>query len=247
VGVVHEVQPEYGQVVIEHEDIPGLMPAMTMNFVVPDAELLAAMRPGQRIEFSVEFTGRSYRVIDFSVRGEAEAVGSGPRIAGALGALSPAPGFQLVDQNGAPFALADLRGKRVVLDFVYTQCPGPCPILTASHVALQRMLSAALRADTWFVSISLDPERDTPEALRAYAEQRGADLSHWSFLSGPADRVDAVIAAYGVGSRRKPDGEIEHLVVTYLIDAEGRIVRHYMGMEHEPEALLRDLSALDAR
>ncbi len=241
VGVVHEVRPDYGQVLIEHEDIPGLMSAMTMNFAVPDPELLAAMRPGQQIEFNVEFTGKSYRIVDFSVLDAAATAAGGPRMGEGLGPRSLAPAFRLVDQNGEALSLADLRGKLVVLDFVYTDCPGPCPILTGNHVELQRLLPPQLRADTWFVSISLDPERDTPEAFRKYARARGADLTNWSFLGGPVEDVKAVVEAYGVGSVRQPNGEIQHVVVTYLIDADGRIARHYIGLEHAADELLRDL------
>jgi protein SCO1/2 len=243
-GVVREVQLETGQVLIEHGDIEGLMPAMTMNFDVPDRALLESLRAGQAIHFSVEFDGRSYRVVEAHVQGEAGVAGGGATLAGLAAVRDPAPDFALVDQNGATLSLADLRGKLVVLDFVYTSCPGPCPILTSAHVTLQRMLPPALRERTRFVSISLDPVRDTPMALRAYGLARGADLTGWHFLTGEADAVAQVVKAYGVGTIRRPDGEIDHLVATFLIDGEGNIAQRYLGLEHEPEALLRGLEAL---
>ncbi len=243
-GVVQEIHAEHGQIVIDHEDIPGLMPAMTMNFDVADPALLETLEPGQEIEFRMQFDGKAFRVLDAEVLGEAEQQILKRRRLAAV--ARPAPDFRLTDQDGAERSLADWRGKAVLLDFIYTNCPGPCPLLTSLHVRVQQALPAEAREGIWFASISLDPERDTPEAMRAYAEARGADLSRWSFLTGEKPVVDAVIKSYGVGSIPGEDGEIEHMVVTFLIDPEGRIVKHYMGLEHEAPALAEDLAALAA-
>jgi len=254
-GVVEDVNAEYGQVVIAHEDIPGLMPAMTMSFDVPDRALLERLQPGQRIAFDLEFTGKAYRVVSATVEGTAGSAGvagsSGPSVGDVAPQGDPAPPFQLIDQDGNPLSLADLRGKAVLLDFIYTRCPGPCPILTGLHVEVQKGLDPALRDRIHFVSISLDPVNDTPTALREYGRKRGADLSDWSFLTGPPEAVQAVLAAYGVGSARQADGSISHLVVTFLIDGRGRIVHRYIGLDdHDPKRVRSDLErvarALDA-
>jgi protein SCO1/2 len=244
-GVVREVQKEYGQLVIEHEDIAGLMPAMTMNFGVGDPALLETLEAGDLIEFRLEVTPKSYRVLEAKVVGEAdpgEARGAG--LGGTLGERDPAPGFRLTDQDGKPVALADLAGKVVVLDFVYTSCSGPCPILTGRQADVQRTLSEPLRPKTWFVSISLDPEHDTPERLREYARARGADLASWSFLTGAVPEVEAVLASYGVGKARSPGGDLEHYVVTFLIDPGGRIARRFVGTQDEPASLVRAIERL---
>ena len=243
-GVVEDVQPDYRQVVVDHEEIPGFMPAMTMNFDVADPALLERLEPGQQIEFRLEFDGRHFRILDAEVTGRGGSRGTRLGIAGAAPSDEPAPAFALTDQAGAPLALEDLRGRVLLLDFVYTQCPGPCPILTGLHAQAQRELPEAVRDKVHFVSISLDPERDTPEALRGYAEARGADLSRWSFLTGATETVREVVARYGVGSVRTPSGEIDHLVVTFLVDADGTIVKRYVGLEHTPDELVRDLVAL---
>ena len=247
-GVVEDVQPEIGQVLIAHEEIEGLMPAMTMNFDVPDAALLERLERGQAIDFEVEFTGKAYRVTEATVRESGVATGGG----GSLGAVAPvddpAPPFRLTDQDGNPRALEDFRGRMVLLDFIFTHCPGPCPILTGLHAKLQRELSPELRARTQLVSISLDPLRDTPSVLREYAQKRGADFANWSFLTGTPDEVDGVLKSYGVGRVRTPEGQIEHIVVTFLIDAEGQIARRYVGLDgHDPKELLRDIAKLAPR
>ena len=231
-GVVREVLTEDRQVLLQHGDIPGLMSAMTMSFDVPDAALLAKLTPGQRIRFQVEFTGQSYRVVG------AEPLGSGAPDAAAaampfagVAVRDEAPAFRLTDQDGRPLALEDLRGKTVVLDFIFTHCTGPCPLLTGLQRDAQRALTPAQRAKSHFVSITLDPERDTPEALRGYAKARGVDLSDWSFLTGPPEVVDAVVKSYGVGVIRKAGEEPAHLVVSFVIDPQGRIAHRLIGLE----------------
>lgn len=243
-GVVQEVQPEYAQVVIAHEDIEGLMPAMTMNFDVPDPALLAKLAPGQLIDFELEFTGKAYRVIGATVRGTGEAPPPGRARDPAPGPGDPAPDFELTDQDGEPFALSQLRGRVLLLDFVYTECPGPCPLLTGRHVDVQRALTPEQRGAIHFVSVSLDPERDTPEALRRYARARGADLADWSFVTGSPETADPVLRSYGLGVARQPDGNIDHRVLVFLIDREGRVARRFLGLDHEPEALAAALVGL---
>lgn len=244
-GVVEDVQPETGQIVIAHEDIPGLMPAMTMNFDVVDRKLLETLTHGDAIDFDVEFTGKAYIVTRATVRERGVATGGSGQLGNIAPADDPAPPFQLVDQDGNSRSLEEWRGKVVLLDFIWTRCPGPCPILTGLHVDVQRRLPEALRDRMRFVSITLDPVRDTPAVLREYAQKRGADLAGWSFLTGAPDVVDAVIKSYGVGSAKSPDGQIEHVVATFLIDPNGRIDRRYIGLEgHDPAELLRDIERL---
>jgi protein SCO1/2 len=251
-GVVEAVDIAMKQVVIDHDDIPGVMPAMSMSFDVGDPRLLETLAPGQKIEFTLEMRERSLRVVaarvieDPGVAGRSGTLepGRAPGFAGAVAEAQPAPEFALTDQDGRPVSLASLRGHVLLLDFVYTHCPGPCPILTGRNVAVQRALPPELAEQVRFVSISLDPARDTPEALRAYATAHGADLARWSFLTGEPDAVADVLERYGVGARPGENGEIDHLVVTYVIDAEGRVARRFGGLEHRKEALVAALGAV---
>ncbi len=225
-GVVEEVDRERGQVLIDHEDVEGLMPAMTMNFAVREAELLDMLAAGQVIEFEIEFTGRSYDVASARVVGQAKAEDGWRPLQGGLVRSSPAPDFDLIDQAGRPLRLADLGDRVLLVDFIYTSCPGPCPVQTSNQVALQAKIPDTLRDDVHFVSISLDPEVDRPEVLERYALARGADLSGWSFLTGPKDRVAEVVRRWGVGTLRKDDGTIDHTLLTFLVH-EGRVLERY--------------------
>jgi protein SCO1 len=245
-GVVRGVRAEERQVTIEHGDIDGLMPAMTMSFDVADPALLAGLAPGQYVEFTLSRHDGKFEIVAL----EAPEAGSGTAddSAGVEDALAhsgdAAPDFALVDQDARPVSLSALRGKPVLLDFIFTQCPGPCPILTGIHAQVREGLSESERARVHFVSITLDPARDNPPTLRAYANARKIDTAGWSFATGPVADVDAVVRAYGVGAVRTPSGEIEHTVATFLIDADGKIAKRYLGTSHAPGAIRADIEAL---
>ena len=242
-GTVEDVDRESGQVLIDHDDVEGLMPAMTMNFAVSDRELLARLEPGQKIDFEIDFTGRSYEVVAARVVGDASGDEGWARLGDGLVRTSEAPPFELVDQAGRDVTLASFGDRVLVVDFIYTRCPGPCPAQTSMQVALQRKLPEAFRDDVHFLSISLDPAFDRPEVLARYARERGADLSGWSFLTGPPERVAEVVRAWGIGSIRKEDGTIDHTVVRFLVQ-DGRVVERYWMSEDGDDALLADLIAL---
>lgn len=249
-GEVRQVMVAEQQVVIAHEDIEGLMPAMTMSFDVADPALLRGIAPGQRVEFHLVRRDGVFEIDALAPEraGAAGVAGSSGVADGGTATLAevrdPAPGFRLVDQDGRALALADLRGKAVLLDFIFTRCPGPCPVLTGIHLDVQRGLDAEQRGRVHFVSVTLDPEHDSPEVLRRYAEQRGIDTSGWSLVTGESDDVASVVRDYGVGSVRTGEGDIEHTVATFLIDPQGRIARRYLGLRHEPETILEDLEPL---
>ncbi len=235
VGVVEDVDRAAEQVVIAHEEIVGLMPAMTMNFDVAHPALLEPLEPGQTVRFKLRRGARDYRIVEIRAEGSAVAVGGGGR--GRTRALADgrAPDFELIDQHGAPFSLASLRGRVLVLDFIYTHCPGPCPALTGLHVDVQRALPAGLRAVTHFVSVSIDPVRDTPDVLRAYAEARGIDQSDWTLATGEPERVAKILRAYAVGSLPQSDGSVDHQILSYLIDRGGGIAGHFWGSSQSVE------------
>lgn len=243
-GVVHEVSLEDEQVIVEHDEMPGLMPAMTMSFAVYDPELLESLEPGDVIDFELSSERGSFWISQAEVVGRVTPEDGWSLMGDGLVKSDPAPPFSLQDPEGRTVSLEGLAGKALLVDFVFTRCPGPCPSLTSSHVAVQRALPAEVRARSHFVSISIDPERDTPEDMRAYGLARGADLSDWSFLTGPPDEIAKVMRAYGIGTRPGGEGDIEHVLATFLIDPRGRIVKRYLGLDHDPEKIAGDLEAV---
>ena len=161
-----------------------------------------------------------------------------------LPAIGPAPPFTLISQDGQPVALADLRGKVVAVTFIYTGCPDICPLLTQKMVDVQDELGTVFGSKIAFVSISLDPEHDTPEVLKDYAQFWGAKPEGWSFLTGSPEAVRDVTRHYGVFFAKKEDGSVEHSQLTTLVDADGQIRVQYLGARFDPEEFRRDLMSL---
>jgi protein SCO1/2 len=243
VGVVQAVAADEGQVKISHEDIPGFMPAMTMNFDVVPPSLIEGIAPGARVQFTLERDATTLRITRIEQIGRVEGT-AGTSGFGGLLERETAPDFALVDQHGGPVTLGEFRGKAVLLDFIFTRCNGPCPILTSSHVTLQRRLPPKVAERTQFLSISLDPEHDTPDELLRYAKTRGANLDSWAFLTGEPETVRETVASYHVGWARDPDETLNHLVVTFLIDPDGKIAKRYLGLEHGTDELVSDIEDL---
>ena len=120
-----------------------------------------------------------------------------------LPVIGTAPPFALTSQDGKTVALADLRGKVVALAFIYTGCPDICPMLTQKMVDVQDALGAEFGAKIAFVSITLDPQRDTPEVLKDYAQFWGAKLDGWAFLTGSLEAVRDAARRYGYSLPRR--------------------------------------------
>jgi protein SCO1/2 len=161
-----------------------------------------------------------------------------------LPVIGPAPNFTLTSQDSKPVVLADLRGKVVALTFIYTRCPDICPLLTQKMVQVQDELGEDFGKKIAFVSISLDPEHDTPEVLKDYSQFWGAKPEGWSFLTGSLDAVRDVTRRYGVFFSKKEDGSVEHSQLTTLVDADGQMRVQYLGARFDSEEFRRDLMSL---
>src|SRR5213593_3762078 len=131
-----------------------------------------------------------------------------------LPTLGPAPAFMLTAQDDRRVSLVDLRGKVLALTFIYTSCVDTCPLLTAKMTGLQTRLGADFGPQVVFVSITVDPERDTPEVLRRYAEAHGATAAGWTFLTGSPAEISDVARRYGVFIRKQPRGDVDHTFLT---------------------------------
>jgi len=158
--------------------------------------------------------------------------------------IGPAPAFALTSQDGVPVRLADFRGKVVAVSFIYTLCTATCPVLTPMLVMVQDRLGQEFGRNIAFVSITLDPERDSPESLGLYAQAYGADLGGWAFLTGSPDDIRDLTARYGVFSRKDASGTVDHALLTSIVDRRGFLRVQYLGAGFDPEELRHDLLRL---
>src|SRR5712691_6173272 len=112
--------------------------------------------------------------------------------------IGPAPELSLTTQDGQRLSLKELRGKVVAVTFIYTSCIDTCPLLTAKMAGLQTALGADFGPKVFFVSITVDAERDTPAVLKRYAQAHGANLAGWAFLTGTPAEIQDVARRYGL-------------------------------------------------
>ena len=162
----------------------------------------------------------------------------------ALPKIAPAPEFSLTSQDGGHVTLADFRGKVVAVTFIYTFCTATCPVLTPMMSFVQDQLGPNFGTRIAFVSISVDPERDTPEVLKEYGQAFGANLAGWAFLTGTPDAIRDVTRRYGVFASKTANGDVEHTFLTSIVDPRGFLRVQYVGVRFDPDEFRRDLLSL---
>ena len=151
------------------------------------------------------------------------------------------PDLTLTDQSGNRVSLSSLKGKPVLFDFIYTSCPGPCEMLTARMKQVAKRVGPMLGTKVWFVSVSVDPEHDTPERMREYAREQGADQQGWLFLTGTPDEVERVMRRFKLVRRREADGTVDHVLEFFLVGGDGRELYQYVGTEASPATIAGDI------
>jgi protein SCO1 len=158
--------------------------------------------------------------------------------------IAPAPEFTLTSQNGAPVSLAGLRGKVVAVTFIFTRCTATCPVLTPMMSLVQERLGRDFGSKIVFASVTVDPEHDTPDMLKLYAQMYGIDVAGWSFLTGPPAIIADLTRRYGVFAAKDASGNVEHSFLTSIVDQRGILRVQYLGVRFDPEEFRRDLVSL---
>ena len=158
-----------------------------------------------------------------------------------------APDFILLNQDGDRFDSAKLRGKVVVVNFIFTTCTDVCPLFTSHFAQLQRALTNWPTGNLFFVSITTDPEVDLPKVLKSYAQRYNADFQNWAFLTGTDTQMKAVWKGFGVRVVRRGRGLVQHTSLTTIIDREGVRRFNYFGEKWQLKDLQNDIEGLLAK
>jgi len=249
-GQVLGVHPERQQVTIKHADIVNYMPAMTMSFDVAAPALLGGLAPGDLVTATLEVSANAGKLTAIVETGTAPLPEPAALMASPLAVGEEIPDAAFVDQQDRRRSLAEWRGSPTLLTFIYTRCPLPtyCPLMDQNFATIARNAEEdpALRGRVRLVSISFDPDHDTPAVLAAHAAKFKADPAVWTFLTGDRVTVDRTAARFGVGVMRGPSAgdEITHNLRTFLIGADGRVVKIYTGTDWTTARVLADLRAL---
>ncbi|GMV22270.1 MAG: electron transporter [Acidimicrobiia bacterium] len=255
-GMVLAVHASTQELTIKHDDIVGYMPGMTMNFPVVGSSLMVGREPGELIKATLEVDDLKVRLTSITHVGMGTIPTDTNAIAMAGGVLEPGdpmPDVALIDQDDRRRSLAEWRGTPVLVTFIYTRCPLPnyCPLMDRNFVTIQRLVAAdpQLQGQLTLISVSFDPDYDTPAVLTAHAKTIGADLATWTLLTGDRPTVDKLAARFGVGVLRGPDGatEITHNLRTALFAADGTLLTMYPGSDWTPRGVIDDLRAHLAR
>ena len=231
-GVVEEIKPDGKTATIKHEEIPGYMAAMTMDFETRNTNELRGLAPGDAISFRMIVTeddGWIDQVKRLNVSpAEPPTRGTFRRVRDVepLAIGDALPEYRFTNQLGRAVNLSDFKGQALAIDFIFTTCPFPtmCPRLSQNFAETERKLKALPGAPTnWhLLTISFDPEKDTVAVLSDYAKRYNADPKRWSFLTGELIEITAIAEQFGQTFWRE-GGTISHNVRTAVIDANGKV------------------------
>lgn len=250
-GLVRGLDFAASSVIVEHEDIPGLMPSMTMPFHVKEIIELQKLHEGTAIAFELVMAENESWITDITPIDrstlqlpEKPAISDPDAPVERVREGDPAPSFELVDQDGEAVRLEDYQGEQLVVTFVFTRCPVPdyCPLMSENFRQLQDEIehSPQLRDTAHLLSVTIDPAFDTPEVLKAYAARFEAAPDRWKFATGSADEINRLTRAFSVYTSDE-SGTIDHGLCTALIDAHGIVKRIWRGNRWQPAEILEVL------
>jgi len=251
-GQILAVVSAESSLTIKHGDIKDLMPGMTMTFPVATPSLMVGRTPGELISATLEVKDGVGRLVEITHVGSAplpEASNETALAATLLSIGDAVPDAALIDQTNHRRSLSEWHGSDTLITFVYTRCPLPnfCPLMDQNFRTLQNAIGQdpRLRGHVKLISVTIDPDHDTPAVLAAHAAGLGADPAVWTFLTGDRVTIDRVAAHFGVGIMRDPadPSQITHNLRTGLIGPDGRLLQIYSGNDWTPQTILADLHA----
>ena len=242
-GDVVAVDSVAHQITVAHQDIPGLMPGMTMPFLVSPSDrwIFGKIAPGDQIHATLVI-GKTAELQDISFTKQAAAVNAyttttfhvpqdGEQV----------PDFSFVNQDGNRIHLAQFHGHALLVTFIYTRCPLPnyCLLMSNNFSEILKELheKPEIFARTQLLSISIDPGYDKPPVLRQYGKRYVGNIDpsfqHWQFASGSAEQVKKAADYFGLAYNSK-SGQIVHSLSTVLIGADGKVKKVYLGSDWKP-------------
>ncbi len=248
-GMFKESRSAGRKAIIKHEAIPGYMEAMTMPFNVKQPAELNSLQPGDQITFRLSVTDTNDWIDEIKKTGERGLEPSkpaNPQVTHVLAELQPGamlPDSILTNQFGQAFHLRESQGRVLAFTFFFSRCPLPsyCPRMSSHFAAVQKTLLADNTKTNWqLLSISFDPEFDTPSRLANYAQAYHCDPLHWTFATSSPEEISQLGGAFGL-IYWPEGGSINHNLRTVVVDASGRVRKIFTDNEWEPTELADEM------
>jgi protein SCO1/2 len=252
-GKVVAIEKDNHLVTVAHEDIKDYMPAMTMPFTVEDEGSYEILAPGDQITATLIVDGARSWLEDLVITKESTDTTS-PMTGESIGAKQgdEIPDYRLINQDGKPIRMNDYKGKALLLTFIYTRCqqPDQCTLMSNNFATIDQELQKQpdLFSKTHLLSISFDPEYDTPKVLRSYGaaftgKYSDENFAHWEFASGSSDEVKGIAKFFGLRYYQGTSGDeqVIHSLRTAIIAPDGRVFKVYRGNDWKPDEILKEL------
>jgi protein SCO1/2 len=247
-GKVVAVEPDKHLVTVSHEDVKGFMPAMTMSFTVHSESDLQILAPGDEITATLVVDGAHSWLEGLIIARESANPSAMPAVIIAKEG-DEVPNFTLRNQDDREIRIRNYRGKALLLTFIYTRCPVPdyCTLMSDNFAQIDRELGKdpEIYAKTHLLSISIDPEYDTPKVLRSYGaahteRYQNETFAHWEFASGTKEQVKEIAQYFGLTYFPEKD-QIIHALRTVIVNPDGKIAKIYNGNEWKPEEVVAEI------
>lgn len=256
-GKVVSVNRTDKKAAIAHEEIPDYMDAMTMDFTIKDEWVWDDLTPGSEIrgELVVDNANATYWIEKLGIIAAPRADQPAPPVDERFAQIGKeVPNFELTNQDGKRISIRDFRGKALAITFIYRECPLPeyCIKMSRnfSDLANDLAINDEYRNKVALLSVSFDPERDTPEKLRDYGvgylgQDSQADFSIWQLAVGSDSEVRAVADFFGLQYARDENDKTQfnHTLRTAVISPDGKVTKIFAGNEWTSEDLFRELKA----
>jgi protein SCO1 len=244
-GRVISKVPETHTLVVDHQEVPGFMPAMTMPYSVAAEEDISKIEPGDYIRARIVVKPDQSYSLDKILVTDSSHRGPVVQPAKSLFPGEQIPDVALLNQDGKTVRLSDFRGKTLLLTFIYTRCPLPnfCPRISSQFAAVNRELAKdpQVNAKTDLLSISIDPKYDTPSVLHkyglAYLNEDPKGFEHWQFAVPSPENLRKLADAFGL-LYEEEDNQITHSMSTVLVDSDGRLVQEWTTNEWTKDEIL---------
>jgi len=250
-GKVVAVEPEKHLVTIAHEEVKDYMPGMTMPFALPDEATLGYLAVGDEVNATLVIDGSQSWLENVVITRQSTDTSGTTGIPEAKEG-DDVPDFTMVNQDGKDIRLHNFRGKALLLTFIYTRCPVPefCNLMSTNFADVDRELQKQpdVYSKTHLLSITIDPEYDTPKVLRSYGaahteRYENETFEHWDFATGTKDQIKGVAQFFGLRYYQGSD-QIVHGLRTVIVGPDGKVVKVYRDNQWKPEEVESEMMRL---